>query len=160
PEIPAWALRVERGVKVARVQPVRADSELSVVEGPGEVLKRRVSPVDLRAVPPVRVLGGENGRHALAGRERIGHGARDLHGLARPIVVVDRDLDRVSRIGVVADPVVYLELDPGGGEHVDRVGRNELLALEELAADAARIRREPLSLGLGVGAIEWDVAPE
>ena len=52
------------------------------------------------------------------------------------------DLERPLRVvEAVAEPVVHLELDPGGGEHVQRRRGLELLARHQLAADRARVRR-------------------
>jgi hypothetical protein len=52
----------------------------------------------------------------------------------------------VLGVGVVAEPVVDLELDPGSREQVERVRRDEALAGEELTADHARARLQQLGL--------------
>ena len=63
-------------------------------------------------------------------------------------------------VAAVAEPVVDHELEPGGGEQVERRGRLERVAREQLAADEARIgRHDPLGRLL-VGALDRHVAAE
>ena len=52
----------------------------------------------------------------------------------------------------MAEPVVVLELDPAGGEDVERLGRLELVAGQQPLGDLARARLE-LQLGHGSGAV-------
>jgi hypothetical protein len=61
-----------------------------------------------------------------------------------------------QRVPLVLDPVVDLELDPGGREQVERAGRDELLAVEQLPAHVDGVRLLEL-----VGAVDGpQVAPE
>ena len=120
----------------------------------------RRAAVDLRAVPPVGVAGDVGRRPGLVGA-RVGHGAQDLHRVLGPrIVLLERDLPGVLLLGVVAQPVVHLELDPGPGQQVERGRRLEAFAREEPPADEARVRVEqPLRL-VRVGVLERHVPPE
>src|SRR5204863_8129863 len=107
----------------------------------------RVAAVDLRAVPPVRVVGDER-RRPVGARARIAARALDPHRVLRPGIVVGKRYDPWVLVLVlaVAEPVVDLELDPGAGEEVQRRRRNEVLAREQLAAHDARVRLERILL--------------
>ena len=120
-----------------------------------------VAPVDLRAVPPVAVVGEED-RGAVRVGGRVGPRALDLHRVIGPrVVVCDLDLPRILLLALaVAEPVVHLELDPRSGEQVERRRRLELVACQELAADQARVRVEDLFGCLGFRVPERNVAAE
>ena len=88
--------------------------------------------VDLRAVPPVAV-GGDEGVGGYAGSRspgRVAAGAGDRHRPLGPVVVAGERISHGLALLVrsVAEPVVDLELDPGGREHVERRRRQEALA--------------------------------
>ena len=57
-----------------------------------------------------------------------GHAGRQRHP----------DIILAQRVAAVVDPVVYLELDPRRGEQVQRPGRAERVAVQELLADRDR----------------------
>ena len=110
----------------------------------------RVGPVHLGAVPPGRRLVRENGRHRVGAVVGIGDVPGDPHlafGLTvrrvLPRHAVGQRHDEVvlaERVTRVGDPVVHLELDPGGCKQVQRPCRQELLAVEQLLAHDHRIR--------------------
>jgi hypothetical protein len=90
-------------------------------------------------------------------------GPPDLHRIAvGPFVAGgQRHLDvGVGVVLAVAEPIVVLELDPAGREHVEGGGRLEEVAMQEAVGDLARVRIEPLLGGLGRGGGRVDVAPE
>ena len=71
------------------------------------------------------------------------------------------DLVRLFQVvRAVAEPVVDLELDPGGGEDVQRRRRDELVPRHQVAADLAHARRRESRLLLGERVLERDVAAE
>ena len=113
---------------------VRVDTQLAVLASARLVDERLVAPVDLRAVPPVacRRCTTSAARRRVCGR--VARRPPDLHRWIRPgVALVERDQPRLLRVvGAVAEPVVHLELQPGCREHVQRRGRNELLARVQL----------------------------
>src|SRR5205085_11646805 len=80
----------------------------------------------------------------------------------RPRVAwLERDLPAVGGIAAaVAEPVLNHELDPRRGEQVERLGRDELAAGEELTADGARVRLHQHDVRLRRGGPERYVAAE
>ena len=107
-------------------------SEQAVLVRANRRVLARIASVDRGAVPPVR-LGVDVGRREVlvvivAGGVPLG--LRDPHGGSRT-----KGRRRGSGISMCASssravgkPVVGLELDPGGGEEVERCGRREGLA--------------------------------
>ena len=121
--------------------------------------------VDLREVPPVRDGVDEGRRQARLRPVRVRSGmvARTRIGVpVGPLVVlVELDVDvGVGRVLAVAEPVVVLELDPAGGEHVERRRRLELVAQEEAVRDLARVRLHPLRHRLGLGRLVGALRPK
>ena len=162
PEVAGDARQVELRVEVTRQLAVGVEPEPAARALAERARHRRLAPVDLRAVPPVRI-----GRHPRGGApvrvgERVRARAFDPHRpLAPRVVVGELELERLLRqVLAVAEPVVHLELEPRAGEDVhDRRGP-ELVAREQAAADEARIRVEQARQRLGMGAVERDVAAE
>ena len=80
-------------------------------------------------------------------------GTRDPHGtsLVPVVVVCNRYDDLAPRVSslllVVREPIMGLKLDPTCGQQVELWLRNELLALQQLVADQARIRTARQVLG-------------
>ena len=161
PEVARDAGQVDVLLELDRRQARLVDLQLAVGVRAERVGEGRVAPVDLRAVPPVAVVGEEDRGPVRVGG-RIGARALDLHRMVRPRVVVrDLDLPRVLRLALaVAEPVVHLELDPRAGQQVERRRRLELVARQELAADQARVRVEDRLGRLGFRVPERDVAAE
>ena len=160
PEVPPRADRIEHRIERCGMEPVAADPELAVLARARPLLEGLVMAVDLGAVPPVSVVGRVDGGRPVSGCTRVWRGARDLHLPVGPVVVVELERKGLGRIRVVAHPVVNLELDPGGGQQVERGRGDELGPGEERAGDHARARLELVRLPLGVGAVERDVAAE
>ncbi len=89
-------------------------------------------------------------------------------GRGPAVSVLQRDLDArllelvalgpVPVVLEVAEPAVLHELDPRGGQYVERSGRDELIAREQLAADRARVRLHELVGRVRVAAVERHVA--
>ncbi len=145
PEVARHPAEVDQLLELARGQTVRADAELAVLAGADRRGEALVGAVDLRAVPPMAVGGDEGVRRArILVRGRVAPGARDRHRTLGPVVVVvERQLIWILLFVLsVAEPVVDLELDPCGRQHVERGGRQKALAREQLAADRPRIRLE------------------
>ena len=159
PEVACDAGEVDVRLHLLRDQAELIDPELAVLARSQCVREARVAPVDLGAVPPVRVVGDER-RRPFGARARVGAGARDPHRVLGPRVVVGQRHDPPVLLVVlaVAEPVVYLELDPRAREQVERRRRDELLAREQLAADRPRIRLERIPFAHGV--LERHVAAE
>ena len=144
PEVPGDAREVDVLLELLRRQALLVDPELAVLARAERGGERRVAAVDLRAVPPVRVVGDVRRRLVRVGRSGracvrgifigcSGQGSSSATGIS----------PRLLRLGLaVAEPVVHLELDPRSGEQVERRRRLELLAGQELAADQARARVE------------------
>ena len=76
------------------------------------------------------------------------------------VVLLERDLPGVGQLGIVAQPVVDLELDPGPGQQVERRRGLEPLAREQPPADQARVRVEQALRLLGVDVFQRHVPPE
>ena len=159
-KLPATPERSRSFWRSAGGQAQVVDAEPPLLVGAQAVGELRRAAVDLRAVPPVGVVRDVGRRPGRVGA-RVRHRAQDLHRMIRPrIVLLEGDLEGVLRLGVVAQPVVHLELDPGAGQQVERGRRLKAVAGEEPPADQARVRVEqPLRL-LGVGVLERHVAPE
>ena len=131
--------------------------------GAHHVLDGRVGAVELRAVPPVRRRVQERRREGRAGRPgRVGQRLQHLERRRRPgIAGLEGQLERVLGVAAaVAEPVADHELDPRGGEQVQRLGGDERLAGEQLAADGARVRLHQQVVRLALGRGERDVAAE
>ena len=124
-------------------QPVGGQQELAADVGADQVLEVGRATVDLGRIPPMGLGVAVGGRPAVGGG-RVAVRALDLHRVLGPRVVVgELDLPRIVWIvAAVAEPVVHLELQPGRGQHVERRGRLELLAGQQLAADRAGVGRE------------------
>ena len=95
---------------------------------------RPVGPVDLRGVPPMAVVG-HVGRRRRARRVVLGvkPGAPDLHGIGNP-AVLRRYGDRpgvVAEILAMTEPVVHLELQPGGDQGVGPGSDDQLVPREQ-----------------------------
>ena len=142
-------------------RPVSSSRSLPWIVRPECVGELRVSSVDLRAVPPVRVVG-DVGRGQIRVGGRVALRPLDLHRMLGPrIVVLELDLPRLLRLALaVAEPVVHLELDPGSGDQVERRRRLELVARQELTADQARVRIENRLRRFAFGVAERDVPAE
>ena len=150
-------VRLELGAAAGRAR----RSAASVLAGAKPVGEGGLAAVDLRAVPPVGVVGDER-RRAIRVGARIASRARDPHRVLGPrVVLLERDLPGIVRLVLaVAEPVVDLELDPGGREQVEGRRRLELLARQQLAADEAGVRLEERLRRLAGTCTERDVAAE
>ena len=147
PEVARDAGQVDVRLDLLRDQPAVVEAQLAVLAALDRLGEGRVAPVDLRSVPPVRVVGDER-RRPVAVRRRVTPRALDLHRLLGPgIVGVERDEPRVlGLVLAVVEPVVHLELDPRAGEQVQRRRGDELVAGQKLARDDARVRLERVRL--------------
>ena len=154
--------QVDPLLQVARQLAVGVEAQLAVLVRAQRAGERGVAAVDLRAVPPVRIGGHVRRRRAVLHVARVAARARDPHRPLGPRVVVGQlDLPRVLRLALaVAEPVVHLELEPRGREHVQRRRRLELVAGQQLAADDARIRLQQRRQRIRVRAVERHVAAE
>ena len=161
PEVAGDPAQVDVRFEILRWQPLLVDPQLPLLAGAQPVGESLVAPIDLRPVPPVRVVGDE-GQRLIGVGARVGVRARDLHRVIRPrVVLLERNLPRVVRLDLaVAEPVVDLELDPRAREQVQGRCRLELLAREQLTADETRARVEHRVGRLPVGVGKRHVAPE
>jgi hypothetical protein len=161
PEVARDALQVDQLLELRRRQALVVDLQLPVLARAERVGEPLVPAVDVRAVPPVRVLGRVRRRPARVGA-RIALRARDLHRVLVPgVPFFERQLPGALLLALaVAEPVVHLELDPGAGQEVQRRRRRELVARQQAAADEAGVWFEQRLVGLGPGELERDVPPE
>ena len=160
PEVAADARQVDEPLQVLGREAQVVDAEPALLVRPQAVGEVQLAAVHLRAVPPVGVARDVGRRPARVGA-RVGLGAQDLHRVLGPgVVLLERDLPRVGLLGVVAQPVVHLELDPGPGQQVERGRGLEALAREEPPADQARVRVEQALRLLRVGVLQRHVPPE
>jgi len=147
---------------------VGADLQLAVLEGPDRVLGLLIGSVDLRAVPPVglgvAVVDRAVAVAALADAAAVGgnrHRAAYPHRVIGPVVaLLHRDLQHLFGLAAaVEEPVVVLELDPRLGQHIEGLGRLELVAgqLQRDLAGAGVIQSRRL---LGLDPLGVDVAGE
>ena len=150
------------GGLVVEQAPVVLHLDLAVGAGAENLLLGLGAAVDVRAVPPVRVLV-DVGRRVVGVRHlrRIDRRLRHVHRPLEPgIAVGERQIVRVVEGALgVHEPVVHLELDPGRRQHVEDRGRLERLAREERVADVARIGVEQVG-GVGERFGERHVAAE
>ena len=151
----------------------RIDIELAVLPGAIFGAGRRIVAVDLRSVPPMGLGIGIGGRPGVvvgpAGR--IGSRAAHRHLAVRPVVAGrDRYVDRIvadrARIAVI-EPVVGLELNPGGGQQIEDGRRLEivfavalLLPRQQPVAHQPRARVENIAVAGRVDFAQRNVAAE
>src|SRR4029453_16565295 len=79
PEVPCYALEVDQLLELRRRQALLVDLQLPVLARAERVGEPLVAAVDVRAVPPVRVLGRVRGRPTRVGA-RIALCARGVPG--------------------------------------------------------------------------------
>ena len=142
--------------------PARADQHLALAAGTERRLGRRAAAIDVRTVPPVRVLVDVSRRPFRVGDFWwIGRRLRHAHGRFVPAVAVaQRDVVGVRPAAfLVHEPVVDHELDPRRSDHVeDRRGLKDG-AGQELEADLSRAGRQKIG-GVGERFAQGHVAPE
>ena len=161
PEVPGHVGEIEVRVELARRQSVLADRELPPFVRPNRGGETPGVAVDLRAVPPVAVARRPR-RRARAVARGVRKRPRDAQRALGPGVAVG-NLELPRRLPValgVAEPVMHLELDPGGGEDVQRRRRVEGLARQQLRAHDPRVRRQEGLLRLRIGVRQRNVAAE
>ena len=142
--------------------PARADQHLAFAAGTERRLRRRAAAIDVRAVPPVRVLVDVGRRPFRVGDlRRIGRRLRHAHGRLVPLVAVgQRDVVGVlPATFLVHEPVVDHELDPRRRDDVEDRRRLEGGAGQELEADLSRAGRQQIGR-VGERLAQGHVAPE
>src|SRR6185503_11960909 len=119
---------------------VAVELDLAVPLGTNFHLRGVVVAVNLSSIPPMRIEVAECRRGAQPGLalRGIGRRALDVHaaaGFLRPVVTRwQRNFEFVSCLRrSVTEPVMDLELDPGGREKVEGGGGNELMPRQQLA---------------------------
>ena len=150
------------GERIDAKPSARAHEHLAIAAGTERRLCRGAAAVDVRPVPPVRVLVDVDrrpGRSRDLGRVR----GRDRHA-HRPFVpavaAVERDVVGMRPGALpVHEPVVDHELNPRRGDDVEDGGGLERLARQQLEADPARARVHQVG-GIGEGIAQRHVAPE
>src|SRR2546427_6405718 len=111
-------------------------------------------------------MGGdvdERGRAAIPRRQaRIAQRFEDAQWWLWPAVgLIERDVPIVVLVALsVAQPVVHHELQPGRGQQIEALGRNKLVAGQQLAADGARVGAEQGTFVLNHSVVKGTVAPE
>src|SRR5207244_2366713 len=150
-------------LEIWRRQPIRPDAQLAVLPRALLAGERLDAAVDLGGVPPVALRSLE-GRGPAVALPVCGMtpGGGNLHRALWPVIVIgQRDLPgMIEIVAAMAQPVMHLELDPGGGKDVETRRRQESLAGEELTADGARVGLQDLRRRLRLAGRGWDVAAE
>jgi hypothetical protein len=162
PQVVAAARDLGAGRLVVEEPTVILHLHLAARAGAEDLLLVLRAAVDVRAVPPMRVLVHVGRRPVGVGhRRRIDRCLGHAHRPFEPgIVVGERQIVRVVRRPLrVHEPVVHLELDPRRRQHVENRGGLELVAREKRPADVARVRIEQVR-GIGSRFGERDVAAE
>ena len=124
-------------------EPAVLQHQLAVGERADAPLLLLGAAVDARGVPPVRQPVDVGRRQVLVGvgPRVVPEGVGQPHRVLVPGVPVGKaDLEAGLRVAVVGEPVVGLELDPGGRQQVQRRGRREGVAAHQRAADRVRVR--------------------
>src|SRR5438445_1302632 len=108
------------------------------------LLHLRITPIDLRPIPPKGPIAQESWRPRWTPlwprwiRERAFDFHRVPEAAAHPGVLLwELNLEAISTIENIrrmAGPVVYHELDPGSGQEVERFGRFERIAIHQPVA--------------------------
>src|SRR5438270_5664992 len=82
--------------------------------------------------------------------------------MIRPgIVITKRHVPGVLFLAwPMAEPVVNHELDPCGRQEVEEGYRFEGVASQQFKADGTRVRPEDFCVIIGVGILQWNVAPK
>ena len=150
------------GLGVQR-EPAVLQHQLAVGERADAPLLLLGAAVDARGVPPVREPVDVGRRQVLVGvgPRVVPEGVGQPHRVLVPGVPVGKaDLEAGLRVAVVGEPVVGLELDPGGRQQVQRRGRREGVAAHQRAADRVRVGLHEPGHRLGDRPVEGHVAAE